>query len=106
MGKKYFFGWTNIKWFVREIVKVFSNEPSYFSQKRVHNTIAFLSATGIILCFVWTHRATIQNSEILADAALLFTIAGYTVNHIQKEKALQASADNDAPDKPETGANT
>lgn len=84
---KTFFGWTNIKWFIKQIVGMYSNDPNcYFSKKRIESAITFIAATGIILCHVWQHRATITNSEILSDAALLFTIAGYTLNHIQKEK--------------------
>jgi uncharacterized Zn finger protein len=45
----------------------------------------------LIICgHVYHDRYTITNSEILADAALLFAIAGYTVKEIQKEKNVLA----------------
>ena len=81
-----FFGWSNIKWFIKELVAMYSDKESYFSKKRFESSVAFISALSIILYHVYQFRATISNSEILADAALLFTIAGYTVNQIQKEK--------------------
>jgi len=93
-----FFGWDNIKWIIREFMKMYSNQDSYFSKKRFESSIAFISAVGVILCFIWTHRHTIENSELLADAALLFGIAGYTVNAIQKEKKLQSSNTNELGD--------
>lgn len=90
---KLFFGWTNLKWFIKEMVAMYSNQDSYFSKKRFESSVAFISGVGIILSNVFYHRATITNTEILADAALLFTIAGYVVNKIQAEKK-----DDDKPD--------
>jgi len=92
MKKKYFFGWTNIKWLIRELIAVWSNGNSYFSKKRIESTIAFASAVGAILGFMISHRATITNSEVLSDATLLFVISGYMVNQIQKEKKNEPSA--------------
>ena len=86
MVKKYFFGWTNIKWIIREFVAMYSNTDSYFSKKRFESSIAFLSGIGIILCNIYYHRTTITNSEVLANAVILFSIAGYTVSKIQSEK--------------------
>jgi len=84
--KTYFFGWQNIKWLIREMAAMYSNRKSYFSKKRFESSMAFLSALGVILAHVIIHIHTISNSEILADAALLFGVAGYTVGQIQKEK--------------------
>ena len=99
--KKMFIGWTNIKWFIKQLIAMYSNDgTSYFSKKRFESAIAFLSATWLILWHAYSARATISNSEILADAALLFAIAGYTVNHIQKEKNTD-SKDSDENSKEE-----
>lgn len=91
---KAFFGWANVKWLLQEFMAMYSNKDSYFSKKRFESSIAFVSATGLILWHAYFSRVTITNSEILADAALLFAIAGYTVNQIQKEKSP-------SPEKPE-----
>lgn len=85
-NKKYLFGWTNIKWAIKEFIAIYSNKKSYFSKKRFESSIAFLGAMFIIIGNVIYHKDTITNTEILADAALLFGIAGYTVSQIQKEK--------------------
>lgn len=84
--KKLFFGWTNFKWLCKELLAMYSNEPSYFSKKRFESSAAFVTAMAIVITHVYHDRMTITNSEILADATLLFLIAGYTVNQIQKEK--------------------
>ena len=91
---KTFIGWSNLKWLIKQIVAMYSNQESYFSKKRVESSIAFISAMGIILAHVYSDRATITNSEILADAALLFTIAGYTVARIESEKKFNATTGN------------
>lgn len=85
---KTFFGWTNIKWVIKEFIAMYSTKDSYFSKKRFESSMAFLGGYWTILYHVWSCRLTISNSEILADAALLFVIAGYTVNQIQGEKKV------------------
>lgn len=96
LNKKYFFGWGNIKWFIRELGNMYSNKKSYFSKKRFESSMAFLAAISLIIGHAIIHTDTITNSEILADAALLFGIAGYTVVQIQKEKK-------ELPDSSDTG---
>ena len=98
---KTFFGWSNLKWLIKEFVAIYSNKDSYLSKKRIESSVAFLSATWLILWHAYYTRAKITNSEILADAALLFVIAGYTVNQIQKEKAPTAPNATKPPTKTE-----
>lgn len=95
--KKLFFGWENFKWLCRELLAMFSNTNSYFSKKRFESSLAFFAAMSIVMYHVWYSRETITNSEVLADATLLFVIAGYTVKQIQTEKV-------DAIKKPTTDA--
>ena len=86
MKKTYFFGWTNIKWFIRELLKTLSNEDSYFSQKRVNTLIAFMSAE-IGMNFYFYHMiSSMTMPDVVAWGVTQFSIAGYTINQIQKEK--------------------
>ena len=84
---KTFIGWSNFKWLIKEFIAMYSNRDSYFSKKRFESSLAFLGAMALVLGHAYYSRATITNSEIIADAALLFGIAGYTVSQIQKEKS-------------------
>ena len=43
-GKKYFFGWSNIKKGITEIIKIYSFKSSFFSKKRIESGIAFMVA--------------------------------------------------------------
>jgi hypothetical protein len=83
---KTFFGWSNFKWLIREFSAMYSNKDSYFSKKRFESSMSFMGAMSLVIGHALYNRATITNSEILADATLLFIISGYTVKQIQSEK--------------------
>lgn len=81
-----FFGWDNIKWFFREIFKIYSSEKSYFSKKRIESSFAFLIGQGGMILYLYTHYKTLTISDFLLWAAVEFVIAGYYVSQIQKQK--------------------
>lgn len=92
LTKKYFFGWGNIKWIIKEIGKMYSGEPSYFSKKRIESGLAFM----ILQCGMihWLHKNIASDSvivtaqDLLIWAAIECAICGYTLSHIQDEKKL------------------
>lgn len=90
---RWFFGFLNFKWFVREVRKIYSNEPSYFSKKRLESGAAFtVFLWGMIVYFAVNVRV-MEVSDLLMWATPLLIICGYQVNQIQKEKA-DAKANN------------
>lgn len=93
MEKKYFFGWTNIKWVIRELANIYSDKPSVFSKKRIESGISFISAVGLIIGHSYHTWATITTSEIISEAVILFSISGYQLNAIQKEKLTSTTSD-------------
>lgn len=86
MKNKWFFGWTNIKFLIKELIKLYSNEPSYFSKKRVESGIAFLVGQFGMVYFLVINIDKLTTSDIALWAGIEFAIAGYIVNQIQKEK--------------------
>jgi len=88
MKKKYFFGWSNIKWVIAELVKQYSNENSFFSKKRVESGVAFLLGQWGMVYFLIVNIGKLTSSDIVLWSAVEFAIAGYIVNQIQKEKKL------------------
>lgn len=86
-----FFGWENCKWFVRQIKATFSNEPSYFSSKRIERYLLFLSGVSWINYYIWTHIKTLTYTEIIALVSLLFGYAGFQLLTTQKEKKNQTN---------------
>ena len=81
-----FFGQINIKWFIIEIVKLYSNEKSYFSKKRVESGVAFLIGQIGMIFFLHKKYESLSMSDFIMWATLEFVISGYLVNQIQKEK--------------------
>ena len=89
MKKKYFFGWSNIKWVIAELVKQYSNENSFFSKKRVESGVAFLLGQWGMVYFLIVNIGKLTSSDIVLWSAVEFAIAGYIVNQIQKEKETE-----------------
>jgi|TARA_R110000868_G_scaffold407558_1_gene689124 hypothetical protein len=86
MKKKWFFGWSNIKWLIKELIKQYSDDKSYFSKKRVESGIAFVIGQFGMVYFLMINIEKLTSSDITLWAGVEFAIAGYMLNHIQKEK--------------------
>jgi hypothetical protein len=84
--RKCFFGWGNIKWFITEILNIYSSKPSYFSKKRIESGIAFLIAQWGMVYFLIGHYDEISMGEMLLWASAEFAVSGYIINKIQSEK--------------------
>ena len=98
MGKKkLFFGWTNFKWFVTEVMNIYSTKPSYFSKKRIESGIAFVIAQHGMVFFLAHKYTTLTMGEFLLWAGTEFAVCGYMVNKIQKDKVTQDVRDDSAP---------
>jgi len=85
--KKWFFGWENIKWGIKELIKIYSPKPSYFSKKRIESGVAFLIAQWGMIFFLLQKYDTLSMGEFILWAAAEFAVSGYIINKIQKEKA-------------------
>jgi len=83
---KTWIGWTNIKWFFKEIMHLYSDEPSYFSKKRIESGIAFIIAQWGMIFFLIKKIDKMDTVELTMWAGIEFLVAGYVINQIQKEK--------------------
>lgn len=83
---KYFFGWTNIKWFIKEIGEMYSSKKSYFSKKRIESGIAFIIAQWGMIFFLLEKHSIMTSSDLAVWAGIEFAVSGYIINQIQKEK--------------------
>jgi len=79
---------SKIRWFVSEIMKMYSSEKSFFSKKRVESGIAFLIAQLGMVFFLVKKIDAMDVYELSIWAGMEFLIAGYTVTQIQKEKKV------------------
>jgi ribosomal protein S17E len=84
--KKYFFGWENIKWLVRELGEMYSSRKSFFSKKRIESGLAFIIGQWGMIFFLLENHAKMTTSDLVLWSGVEFLIAGYTTHQIQKEK--------------------
>lgn len=89
MKKKYFFGWTNIRWVIKEIVNLYSSTSSYFSKKRIESGISFAIGQWGMIYFMMQNIDELTTSDAVLWAGVEFAISGYIINQIQKEKKLK-----------------
>ena len=85
-----------IIWNLKEWRNLLSNQPSYYSQKRIKSSVAFYSAEGLIIIYDFVHLHIMSATEIGAHAIILFGIAGYHLKKTQEEK-LSDESDVDDP---------
>lgn len=85
-NKTYFLGWTNIKWFISEIGKIYSEGKSYFSKKRIESGIAFIIAQWGMIYFLLEKLPTMTTSDMAIWSGIEFAVSGYIIHQIQKEK--------------------
>jgi hypothetical protein len=85
-NQKLFFGWENIKWFIKEIGEMYSSRKSYFSKKRIESGVAFAVAQWGMIFFLLEKHTEMTSSDLAIWAGIEFAVSGYIVNQIQKEK--------------------
>ena len=91
MKKKYFFGWTNIKWLITELINMYSGKPSYFSKKRIESGVAFAVAQWGMIFFLLEKHSDLTMTDLVMWAGVEFAISGYMIHQIQKEKKSENS---------------
>lgn len=84
--KTYFLGWINIKWVIIEVGKIYSNENSYFSKKRIDSGIAFIIGQIGMILFLINKYSTLSMTDFLIWAGMEFSVAGYLTYESQRQK--------------------
>lgn len=75
-----------VKWFFTELMNIYSNKPSFFSKKRIESGLSFFIGQIGMVVFLIFKINDISMGEFLLWASAEFTVAGYIINKIQKEK--------------------
>jgi len=87
--KKLFSLYSKIKWFISEIGKIYSNEDSYFSKKRIESGVAFIIGQWGMIYFLVKNITTMTTSDVAIWSGVEFALAGYMISQIQKEKKVE-----------------
>lgn len=99
---KYFFGWSNIKYGISELIKMYSAGESFFSKKRIESGIGFAVAQYGMIYFLIENVSKMTTSDIAIWSGVEFAVAGYIINQIQKEKKVT----NNSVDNSNSNSNT
>ena len=75
-----------VKWFFTELMNMYSDKPSFFSKKRIESGISFIIGQIGMVVFLYFSIHKITMGEFLLWASAEFTVSGYIINKIQKEK--------------------
>lgn len=86
MKNKLFFGWENLKWFLREINNIYSGKSSFYSKKRIESGIAFVIAQWGMIFYLLEKHSSLGMTDFLMWAGVEFAVSGYIIHQIQKEK--------------------
>lgn len=81
-----FIGWTNIRFVIKELVKMYSSGTSFFSKKRIESGIAFIAFQHGAIWYLHNKIATMDTYDFLMWASSELLICGYTLNAIEKAK--------------------
>ena len=79
---------SKIKWHISELTKMYSDQPSFYSKKRIESGIAFIVGQYLIIhgfIYLLLHDK-ISSSDIALLAGVEFALCGYQLNKIQQEK--------------------
>jgi hypothetical protein len=80
---KYLLGWTNIKWFLREMVLIYSSKKSFFL-KEWNQVLVLQLRVGYD--FFLIKKYDVMSADFGIWASIQFVVAGYMVNQIQREE--------------------
>jgi hypothetical protein len=74
-----------LKWHLKEINKTLSNQPSYYSSKRLERLFLFISANAIVDYYFFEHHHQMTTSDVLLVFGAKMVYAGFQVKQIQKD---------------------
>jgi len=88
---KWLFGTTNIRWGIKELIKLGSSQPSYFSKKRIESGIAFWILVLGHVYWLLEHIKTMDAIDLTVWGSTLAVICGYYTAQLGKDKLLDKS---------------
>ena len=74
---------------LKEFVKIYSGQTSFFSKKRIESGIGFVIAEWGMIYFLIQKIDNMDIFDFSMWASIQFFIAGYIIREIQKEKQTE-----------------
>ena len=88
MKTKWLFGSTNIRWGIKELVKLGSSQPSFFSKKRIESGIAFWVLMSGCVFWLVSKSGTMSTSDFIIWAVVPASVCGYYIGKIEAAKNI------------------
>ncbi len=85
--------WNQVKYIIKQLVLMYSDQPSIFAKKRVESGLYLYSALGAMLSMIWIRRHTITITEFMLIVTGMLAVAGYNIREIQNEKKMNKLTD-------------
>lgn len=73
------------KWHCKELVKTFSNQPSYYSSKRIERGVLFVNSIILLDFFYVKQYEQLTTTEAVSIFGAQLVYAGFHVKQIQKD---------------------
>ena len=83
---KWLFGITNIRWGIKELIKLGSSQPSYFSKKRIESGLAFWLLLSGHSYWLIVHITTMTAVDLTIWGSTLAIVCGYYTKQIENAK--------------------
>lgn len=77
-----------LKWHLKELCKTFSNQPSFYSSKRIERAVIFVNANVMLDIMVWwlAKHDKLDYLGVIGIYAAQMVYAGYQTKQIFKDK--------------------
>lgn len=83
----------DIRYFVVQVILMYSNKPSIFSIKRFHNGLITYWAIITASLFIRHKKETLSAAELMLIIGPLLILGGYNIYQTQKEKKMNIDGD-------------
>ena len=77
---------TKLAWLIKELIKMYSDSPSFFSRKRVEGGIAFIVLQWGLIHWLILNVEKCTSSDLWVWATVQCFICGYTLSKIEDIK--------------------
>lgn len=86
MKSKWLFGISNIRWGIKELIKLGSANPSFFSKKRIESGIAFWVLMWGCIYWLISKLTTMSTSDFILWSIVPASVCGYYISKIEAAK--------------------
>lgn len=87
-----------IRFYIKELIKMYSSEKSFFSKKRIESGLAFVIGQIMMIVYFANKLPTLTTTDFITLIVVEFLLAGYLVNktELAKKAIIEKETKNNA----------